>query len=414
MVSLFGDSCLLLAMGIWVKTLTHSNAAAGLVFFAVAAAGPFAPAAGLLVDRVRRRRILIVVNGCAAGIVLLLLLIRNGGQAWLIYAVMFGYGLAYTVIGPTQSALLTVILPEELLADANGALRTLQESLRLIGPLAGAGLFALVGARPIILIDAGSFLVAILFVLALRVDEQPPHPTLERWRTQLVAGARYLWAAVELRQVVISAACSATVLGFTESVIFAVTADGLHRPPTFVGVLVAVQGAGAVVGGPTAAPLIRRLGEGRLLGLGLVVFAAGATLEIPPTLPCVMVGVILLGVSFPWMVISLVTLVQRLSPQHLQGRVYAASNMAIVTPQTVSIAIGASLIGFVGYQALLGTIAAVTCLAAAYLLSRPEQRAATRAATKESQAEQARHRRQPIRHRDPRPEARAGRRQKRP
>ena len=31
--SLFGDSSLWLAMGIWVKTLTHSNAEAGLVFF---------------------------------------------------------------------------------------------------------------------------------------------------------------------------------------------------------------------------------------------------------------------------------------------------------------------------------------------------------------------------------------------
>ena len=31
--SLFGDSCLWLAMGVWVRTLTGSNAQAGLVFF---------------------------------------------------------------------------------------------------------------------------------------------------------------------------------------------------------------------------------------------------------------------------------------------------------------------------------------------------------------------------------------------
>ena len=47
--SLFGDSSLWLAMGIWVKTLTHSNAQAGLVFFFFTAPSLLAPASGLLV-----------------------------------------------------------------------------------------------------------------------------------------------------------------------------------------------------------------------------------------------------------------------------------------------------------------------------------------------------------------------------
>ena len=53
--SLFGDTALWLAMGIWVKTLTGSNAAAGLVFFFATAPVLLAPLTGLLVDRVRRR-----------------------------------------------------------------------------------------------------------------------------------------------------------------------------------------------------------------------------------------------------------------------------------------------------------------------------------------------------------------------
>ena len=39
-LSVFGDRAMFLALGVWVKTLTGSNAAAGLVFFAYAAAGP--------------------------------------------------------------------------------------------------------------------------------------------------------------------------------------------------------------------------------------------------------------------------------------------------------------------------------------------------------------------------------------
>ena len=51
-------------------------------------------------------------------------------------------------------------------------------------------------------------------------------------------------------------------LGFSETTVFAVADRGLHEPPAFGGVLVALQGLGAVIGGLTAAALTRRLGEG--------------------------------------------------------------------------------------------------------------------------------------------------------
>ena len=58
-LSLLGDRAMFLALGVWVKSLTGSSAAAGLVFFAYGLPGLTAPAAGLLVDRVRRRRLMI-------------------------------------------------------------------------------------------------------------------------------------------------------------------------------------------------------------------------------------------------------------------------------------------------------------------------------------------------------------------
>ena len=88
---------------------------------------------------------------------LALLTVSGRGQVWVVDAVMFCYGLSYGILGPAQSALLTSMVPADLLPDANGALRTAQESLRLIGPLAGAGLFVAVGARVIAVIDAASF-----------------------------------------------------------------------------------------------------------------------------------------------------------------------------------------------------------------------------------------------------------------
>ena len=45
-LSLLGDRAMFLALGVWVKSLTGSSAAAGLVFFAYGLPGLTAPAAG--------------------------------------------------------------------------------------------------------------------------------------------------------------------------------------------------------------------------------------------------------------------------------------------------------------------------------------------------------------------------------
>jgi MFS family permease len=374
MFSLFGDSSLWLAMGIWVKTLTGSNAQAGLVFFFFTAPSLLAPAFGLLADRVRRRPLLLAANTFTPVAVLALLAVRGPGQVWLIDAVMCAYGISYLVLGPAQSALLTVMVPAELLPDANGALRTAQELLRLFGPLAGAGLFVAVGGHVVAVIDAATFAFPVASLLLLRVREPAPQPVTGRWAAQLTAGVRHIWRTVELRHVIVAGACTTTVFGFGETITYAIAGNGLHRPAAFVGVLAAVQGAGAVAGGLSAATLGRRLGEGRLIGVTMLMAAAGAALQIPPVLPAVLAGDIIFVASIPGMVVGLITLTQRVTPPDLQGRVYAAVETVITTPQTISIALGAALITVTGYKTLLAAMAVTIALAAIYLLTRPGQR----------------------------------------
>jgi MFS family permease len=118
---------------------------------------------------------------------------------------------------------------------------------------------------------------------------------------------------------------------------------------------------------------VRRLGEGRLLALGLLAAALGATLQMPAALGPVIGGFVLLGAAIPWIVVALISLAQRLTPAELQGRVYAAVDTFITVPQTASIALGAALIAAAGYRALLVAMAAVLAVAAAYLLTRPAQ-----------------------------------------
>jgi MFS family permease len=371
-LSTFGDSALVLAMGIWVKVLTGSTGAAGLVFSAQAAGFLFGPLGGVLADRVRRRPVLIAANLATAGLVLLLLLVRGRHEVWLIYAVAFGYGLSFSVLGPAQSALVQAIIPADLLGEANGALQTAEHGFRLLTPLLGAGLFAAFGAGPVIIGDAVTFLVAVATLLAIQVSEAPAVPSQEHWSRQLTEGARHIAATPVLRQLVVATVLAVIAFGLSETVSFAVVSQGLHRSPTFLGVLVSAQGAGAIAAGATAAAAMRRLSETTLAGLGMASSGTGFLLLTVPWLPVVLTGSVLLGAGLPWIIVGVFTLLQRRTPPALMGRTDAAFGAMYTLPQTLAIALGAGLIAILSYRIVLLVITVLMASATTYMLTRHE------------------------------------------
>jgi MFS family permease len=374
LLSVFGDTAMWLAAGIWVKTLTGSNAAAGLTFFAFNLPSVLAPAAGLLVDRVKKRPLLITTDVVLGASVLLLLLVHGRDQVWLIYAVMVLYGAAYGVLGSGESALLREMLPEELLGQANGMLQTLRQGIRLLGPVAGAGLFAWQGGGAVAVVDACTFLIAAAATFSLRVTEVTPERSEHHWFAEVTAGVRYVAKTVVLRHMVIGCLLIIIPFGFYETIAFAVVSNGLHKPPTFLGILATAQGFGAVAGGLTAAAIMQRTNEGALFAFGCVLFAAASALLMVQWLPAVIAAVVILGASLPWVLVALYTIVQRRTPMSLQGRVFSAFDTLIGVPQTLSIALGAGLIALVDYRLLLLFAALMGIVAALYLLTRHELR----------------------------------------
>jgi MFS family permease len=370
--SVIGDSALWLAMGIWVKILTGSNSAAGLTFFAFICGCMTAPFSGVVVDRLRRRPLLIAANLGGAALVCVLLLVHGRGQVWLIYAVMFGYGAANGLITAAQTALLTDLVPANLLGEANAAMQMVSQGLRLITPLVGAGLLAWAGARPVVLLDAGTFALAAASVLALRLREPRPERAPARWRAEFTAGVRHIADTRALRRPLIACLIAVSAFGFFETVPFAVVGEGLHRSPEFLGVLNSLQGAGALIGGALAAPVMRRTSERALMAGGLAACAAAALLLITGSLPLVLVAMAGIGLCVVWINVGAITLIQRRTPGPLLGRVDATLEFAIVVPQAASIALGAALIAAVNYRILLVAMAVVIGFAAAYLASRRE------------------------------------------
>ena len=375
--SVFGDWAMFIVLGVWTKDLTGSNSAAGLVFFALALPSLFSPLAGLVGDRLPRRPLLIWTYAVEAVVVLSLLFVHDRGDVWIIYAVTVFYGAAGTFAASARSALLTVMVPQELLAESNGALQTLREGLRLVAPLVGAVIYASVGGGAVAVLDSASFVAVVIALLLIRLEEPRFAREEHHFVTELLAGARHIFATLPLRQIVLATGACLLVVGFSETLIFAVLDQGLHRPASFFGVLSSMQGVGAIVGGVTAARTMRRLGDVKLVGLGMGLFAVGDISFISHSLPLVLAGIAVAGAGIAWLIVGYATAIQVRTPLRLQGRVLSASDTLVNTPQTISIALGAALIGVFDYRVLVVVMAVVVAACAAYLLTRgPEQIAA--------------------------------------
>ncbi|MCO5970424.1 MFS transporter [Actinoallomurus soli] len=131
--------------------------------------------------------------------------------------------------------------------------------------------------------------------------------------------------------------------------------------------LTSAQGLGAIAGGLRVARLIARVGELTAIAIGLAAVGLGNGLYALPSLPVILIGLVITGVGQATTVVGFTTVIQRRTPGPLIGRVSTAAETLVTGPQTVSIAAGAALVSVVDYRLLLMIVTAGMLTAAAYL-----------------------------------------------
>ncbi|MET9217599.1 MFS transporter [Streptomyces sp. NPDC003300] len=370
LVSGFGDSAMLLVAGIWVKTLTGSSSLAAAVTFCVWAPALAGPVLGTLADRVRRRSLLIWTNAALAVLLLVLLAVRSGREAWLLFVVLAVVGAASVLSDAAEAGLVTAAVPVDLRGDFNGLRMTVNEAMKLLAPLVGAGLFLRYGGGAVAVLDAVTFVLAAAAFAMLRTRELPPVPPAEGWREQTAEGIRCLRDHPLLRPLVTVGAVAMVLSGLSSSAIYEMTEAGLHRPPAFVAVLYVVQGAGSIVAGVVAGAVMRRLPERVFAAVGLLLFTTGAALRAVPSLPVVLVATLAIGVGLPWVIVAAFTAVQQRTAPELVGRVAATASTVIFGPTALAAALGAGLVALVDFRLQLAAVGVLGLLAAWLLLLR--------------------------------------------
>ncbi|WP_198163077.1 MFS transporter [Cellulosimicrobium sp. TH-20] len=364
----FADSVLAIILAVWVKDLTGSNGAAGLVFAALGLPALASPFLGQLADRVSRRRMLVATYLVGAAVLLALLLVRGPGQVWLVLLVTVVYSGVGFATSAAQSGLVRDMLPDDALAAANGRLTTIDQVFRLLMPVVGAGVYAVAGVWPLVLAASGAFVVAAAVVTRVRVRETAPADEREPYLAEVTAGFRHLARTAPLGVLTVALVVAFGAVGLLNAVSLAIVEDGLGLPAALLGPVSSVQAVTAIVAGLTAARLAARWGAQRLVALGLVVLALGIVPATGTSVVAVVVGLGGVGLGVTWAIVGFVTERQLRTPPALQGRVAAASTMLLNVPQLLLTVVGAALVGVVDYRALLVVTVAGIAVAAALAL----------------------------------------------
>jgi MFS family permease len=349
----FGDSVLYLTLAIWVKDLTHSNTAAGLVFLFLGLPVLLAPFAGQLADRYSRRKIVIGANLIEAVVVLALVFVHGRSDVWLIYTVTFVYGALTYVTSAAGSGLVRDLLTDEQLASGNGLLSTIDQGLHLLSPLLGAGVYGLFGGAALAWTTSTILIAAALLTATVRLVEHISTDEREAFWPEITAGVRHIRRVPVLARVTTALGVALLVTGLSNIAIFAVIDQGLHRSSEFFGVLASIQGGGSVLGGITAAAFIARVGERGAMAIGLALLGIALAFDAIGSTTVVITSEVVIGIVIPWILVAFTTLRQRVTPPELQGRVASATNMALNGPQTIGTALGAVLIAVVDYRLLI-------------------------------------------------------------
>lgn len=205
-VSLLGSGLTSFGLGVWTYQSTGGVTRYALIMLCATLPGiVLGPLAGALVDRWDRRWVM-VLSDSAAGLSTLavtVLLWRGLLQPWHVYLSSAVASAASAFQGPAFAVLLSTLVPVAHLGRMNGLVQLGLASSQLLAPLASAWLLGAIGLQGILLLDAATFLLAVLPLLVLRLPqahtapaphEQPP-PLLESIR----AGGLYLASQPGLR-----------------------------------------------------------------------------------------------------------------------------------------------------------------------------------------------------------------------
>ncbi|MDI1462694.1 MFS transporter [Catellatospora sp. KI3] len=369
-VALLGDGMLPVAVALAVREAGHGAAGVGLVLAAFMV--PFVALilfGGVLADRVGARRLMVGADLVRVGTQTVTAVALFSGHAplWLLAGTSALAGAAAAMFQPGLAGMVPLLAAD--VQRANGALRVADAGAQLLGPALSAVLVVATGAGTVYALNAATFAVSAVCLLALRL---PAHPvagaaSVAALRRDLREGwtefrsRSWMWSVI-----LIWFGYGVVLFGPLIPIGSALITDRLGDEA--YGWAMSAMGAGTILGGLAAMRLkpVRPLAAGALVLVGFVLVPLTTALAAP--LPVLLAGHAVGGLSWAFWSVMWATSVQTHVPRDVLNRVSAYEIAGSVLGIPLGQVLAAPLAGLLGADRLLLLGCAVGVTGCALLL----------------------------------------------
>lgn len=316
------------------------------------------PLLSALPDRYPRRRIMVLCD--VARMVLVACLAVPGLSLWVVFSVLIVVGLLSPPAEAARSALLADVLEGEEYVVANALSNAVGQAGQVGGFLAGGALVAVVGVEVALLLDAATFALSGLLLLAyvrerVITSSAPSGSALH----EAAAGLRLVMGQRRLRVLLGWGLLSAASVIAAEGLAVAIAEDR-GGGPLAAGVLTASVPAGFLIG----SWLLLRLPVQRREPLfpALVALSCVPLLATPfvDSLPLIVALWVLAGCGNCLQIVANSAYVQAVPP-HLRGRAFGVAGTLLMVLQGVVLLSAGALAEAIGPRAPIA-VAAALCL----------------------------------------------------
>jgi len=355
LVSTFGTRMSGFALRIWAWEITGQATAIALV--AVSTQIPrllITPFAGIIVDRFNRKLLLITGDTISvlSTLAILFLYLSGNLQIWHLYVTGAVNGAFNQLQSLAYSASISLMVPKQQYTRASSMGSVLHYGSIIIAPALAGSLYYVIGLLGILLIDIGTFFVAIATVLFVSIP-QPSHTPDSRSkrlkiRQELAFGSRYIVAYPGLLALLVAESLFIFVHDLGGALQTPMILARTGNDARVLGSIASAAGIGGVTGAIAVSTLggFKRRIHGVLLGMvgagiSKTIFGLG---QMPlvwiPAQFCSSLNFPLKGSA------STAIWLAKVAPE-LQGRVLAARQMSLLAVSPVASAIAGPLADYV-------------------------------------------------------------------
>ena len=290
----------------------------------------FAIPIGAMADRVDRRKLLATANiirGFTAAATAVTISLHQMNIGWL-FLVIAIFGTCEVITDTAAQTLIPSMLQKDELEQGNSRLYFAESIVQgFIGSPIGGLIYALAIALPFYVTSAGYFVAALMIASipfqSFKANEKPSQ------RQSLIAdikfGLNYLYKHKDMRHLVIFTTAVGVIFNFSGATMILFILKTLHLKSSLFGVVMAIEGIGALLGSVYAAKLSQKFGRGKVMGHAMFwhCLLFGISGFFTNIIPFVIVGVVINFLITMWNILIMATY-QELIPNHLYGRIHGA------------------------------------------------------------------------------------------